>query len=45
MTEDGMVGWQHMMDVSLSKLLESVMDWEAWRPLGCKESDTTEQLN
>ena len=35
------------MDMSLSKLRESVMDREAWscRPWGCKVSDTTEQLN
>ena len=36
------------MDVSLSELQELVMDkgglacWDSW---GCKESDTTEQLN
>ena len=29
-------------DMSLSRLRELVMDREAWRPWGCKESDTTE---
>ena len=30
MTEDDKVGWHHIMDVSLSKILEIVKDREAW---------------
>ena len=30
MTEDGIVGWRHSMDMSLSRLQQLVMDREAW---------------
>ena len=54
MTEDEMAGWHHrldgrecdLMDVSLSKLRELVMDREAWPccdSWGRKESNRTER--
>ena len=41
-------GIAESMDMNLSKFQKIVMDKEAWlccSPWGCKESDTTEQLN
>ena len=44
-----MGGINNSMDMSLSKLQETVKDREAWHaacnPWGCKEMDMTERLN
>ena len=46
MTEDVMVGWvTDLMDLSLSKLRELVMDLAYCTPWGRKEWNMTEQLN
>jgi len=49
MTEDEMVGWCHQLNGhEFEQVRELVIDREAWcccSTWGCKESDTTEQLN
>ena len=49
MTEDEMVGWHHRLDGHKFEQALGVGDGqgslECCSPSGCKESDTTEQLN
>ena len=49
MTEDKMVGWHHLLNGrEFDQALEVVDGQEGllcYSPWGCKESDTTEQLN
>ena len=49
MTEDEMVGWHHQLDGYEFEQALGVSDGQGsltcCNPWGCKESDTTEQLN
>ena len=49
MTEDEMIGWHHQLDGHEFKQALGVSDGQGTlaccTPQGCKESDTTEQLN
>ena len=49
MTENEIVGWHHQLNGhEFEQVRELVIDREAWcccSTWGCKESDTTEQLN
>ena len=49
MTEDEMVGWHHRLSGHEFEQAPGVGDGSenllCYSPLGCKESDTTEQLN
>ena len=49
MTEDDMFGWQHRLNRHESERAPGVGDGQGslacCSPCGCKESDTTEQLN
>ena len=49
MTEDEMAGWHHQLDTLEFEQAQGVGDGRGslmcYSPWGCKESDTTEQLN
>ena len=49
MTEDKMVGWQHLLDGHEFQKVPGVCDGEGsmvrYSPWGWKQSDTTERLN
>ena len=49
MTEDEMAGWHHLMDMSLGKFRELVMDRETWsaavHEVAKSLCNMTEQLN
>ena len=49
MTEDEMIGWHHRLDGHQFELAPAVADGQGslacCSPWGCKELDTTEELN